>query len=475
MALTRISFHDPEGSMFALGGRVLRRVSEAGARRLRNFLASAIAAELTAESLLTRTVELTEAEANELSGISSSGSDRSAVWFEHERVAFQSYAHEWVPEMLLEAADLTLSLARRLHRANWDLKDAAASNVLFVGSRPIFVDLCSFVERAPDEPYWWPKGQFERHFLLPLLAYVYRGVSPAAPHLLDSDGLSHEDAFRLFAAEKWIRPTVIRHCTLPFLLNRGRSAPVHFGRGATADPRTSSVAQDWQTRSLAKSLERIRRTLPRPRSAWQEYSEDRPHYSPGQVASKHRIVGEWLSELAPRAVLDLGANTGEFTAMAAAKGAMVVAIEGDLAAARLCYRRIRDENLPAVVLLQNVARPAPALGWRNAEKLSLNQRLDGSFDCVMALALLHHLVASAAIPPSEIVDQMANLTTGALIIEHVAPTDPMFVTLERQRRLDHSWLTLERFSELLKRRFRIVRSEEIVPGQRTLLLCDRLK
>jgi hypothetical protein len=49
----------------------------------------------------------------------------------------------------------------------------------------------------------------------------------------------------------------------------------------------------------------------------------------------------------------------------------------------------------------------------------------------------------------------------------------MFLMLTRQRRLDLSWLTQERFADLLRRRFRISRSEEIIPGLRTLLLCER--
>lgn len=474
MVPRRKSFHDPDGSVYTLGCRVLRRVTELGARRLRTFLSSSIAAELTGEALLPRTVELNATESGELSAAFSSDPAPGAVWFEHEHIQFQSYAHEWVPEMLLDAADLTLSLARRLHDGGWDLKDASAGNVLFSGARPVFVDFCSIVERRLDEPYWWPKGQFERHFILPLLTFAYRGVSPAAMHLSYPDGLRHEDAFRLLACEKWLHPIAIRHCTLPALLARGRQGAEVSGRATTADPETSRVAQGWQMSSLATSLERIRKVLPRPQSRWQSYSDDRPQYSAEQLGAKRRIVGRWLSELAPRSVVDLGSNTGEFIAMAGTRGAFVVAIEGDLAAARVAYRRVRDENLRAVVLLQNVASPSPALGWRYSEKLSLHQRLDGSFDCVMALALLHHLVATAGIPPDEVVDQLSRWTTRTLIIEYVAPTDPMFLLLTRQRRIDHTWLTQDHFVGLLRRRFKIVSAEDVVPGLRTLLLCERL-
>ena len=44
--------------------------------------------------------------------------------------------HEWIPEQLAEACVFTLGLADELRKSGWDLKDGNARNVLFDGLRP---------------------------------------------------------------------------------------------------------------------------------------------------------------------------------------------------------------------------------------------------------------------------------------------------------------------------------------------------
>src|SRR5207247_270612 len=54
--------------------------------------------------------------------------------FEHERIEFASFPHEWPPQMLHAAGELTLDIAQQALAANYNLKDAAPANVLFRGS-----------------------------------------------------------------------------------------------------------------------------------------------------------------------------------------------------------------------------------------------------------------------------------------------------------------------------------------------------
>ncbi len=64
--------------------------------------------------------------------------------YEHERIAFPSYPYEWPPEMLSAAGLLTIELAQSAIKESFGLKDASPYNVLFCGSRPVFVDVLSF-------------------------------------------------------------------------------------------------------------------------------------------------------------------------------------------------------------------------------------------------------------------------------------------------------------------------------------------
>jgi 2-polyprenyl-3-methyl-5-hydroxy-6-metoxy-1,4-benzoquinol methylase len=117
-----------------------------------------------------------------------------------------------------------------------------------------------------------------------------------------------------------------------------------------------------------------------------------------------------LDEAQPKRVLDVGANTGEYSAMAAPMGAEVVALERDCAAADRLFRMSRDRGLNVLTLHADVARPSPAAGWENAEQSSLLERLDGKFEMVMLLAVIHHLILMEQIPLDKILTLCARLT-----------------------------------------------------------------
>src|SRR5437588_10946040 len=114
---------------------------------------------------------------------------------------FPSVPYEWPPGMLCAAATLTLDFAETLTDEGLGLKDASPYNVLFRGSKPIFVDLLSFERRDPNDPTWLPLAQFVRTFLLPLLANKHFGLALDQILTTRRDGLEPEDVY------KWLKPT----------------------------------------------------------------------------------------------------------------------------------------------------------------------------------------------------------------------------------------------------------------------------
>ena len=89
------------------------------------------------------------------------------------------------------------------------------------------------------------------------------------------------------------------------------------------------------------------------------------------------------------------------------------------------------------------------------------------------LAVIHHLLVSERIPLAEIVDLAADLTTDMLVIEYIAPGDPMFRRISRGR--DHLFEDLNRdvFETTCRRRFDITRSERLGDTQRWLYLMEK--
>ncbi|HXE42625.1 MAG TPA: hypothetical protein VN516_06335, partial [Candidatus Baltobacteraceae bacterium] len=79
---------------------------------------------------------------------------KGGAFFEHEKVSFISYPHEWPLEMLWVAGKLTLEIAQAALAEGFCLKDATPNNILFRGSAPVFVDVLSFERRNPNDPIW---------------------------------------------------------------------------------------------------------------------------------------------------------------------------------------------------------------------------------------------------------------------------------------------------------------------------------
>jgi SAM-dependent methyltransferase len=443
----------------------VRRVSTEAADRLMQFLESATGRELAADGAIPATREATDL-------LASNGQSR---WLEHERIDFPSYPHEWVPEMLADGGIFTVRIAQRLLEGGWTLKDATARNVLFKACRPVFVDLCSIV-RWNGAPVWFARGQFDRHFVLPLLAFRHLHQPPNVTHLTRGDGISHEELYDAVGARSWVTPSLVASCALPAWLGR-RSAPVDMrapdNRSAGNAHAANMPVMKWNLASAARTLQSATRPIPSARSAWSAYWHGRSHYSDDDRRRKAQLVEEFLRMARPATLLDIGSNTGEYSRLAARLGAYVVAIESDLAAQRLAYKAARDDAAPVLPLLVDFANPTPALGWNGQECLSFDQRADDAFDCVMALAVVHHLLVSRGIPLSEIVDKLARYSKRHALIEYVAPQDPMFGRLSRQRGLDFSGMTAESFTAAVERRFRVIRNESTVAGLRNLLLCEK--
>ena len=187
------SFRDPAGCCIIFRQRVLRFVAAEAVPEFEAFLHTDCARRFITQNKLVATRRLGAAEtaalheAPELKPIFSAR-PVGAV-FEHEKIPFSSFAHEWPSEMLWEAGRLTLDLAQAVRADGFGLKDATPSNVLFRGSEPVFTDALSFERRNPGDPIWKAQAQFVRTFLLPLLANRRWGLSLPELFTTRRDGL----------------------------------------------------------------------------------------------------------------------------------------------------------------------------------------------------------------------------------------------------------------------------------------------
>jgi SAM-dependent methyltransferase len=475
-----ISFRDPDGRLFVVRDRVLRVVTKTGAENLNAFLASAVAEKFVATGQLART-HLPDADGVKLLSEHlqrDSGRDEALeAIFEHERIAFPSFPYEWAPEMLYRAGRLTLDLAESSLIEGFGLKDATPYNVLFRGPEPVFVDLLSFEPRDPLDPVWKPYAQFVRVFLLPLLANKYFGLELKKLFLASRDGLEPEEVYDLCGSMQKLRSPFLTLVSIPTWLASRSAKSAKDQSKIYRERRLGSAGQARYV--LERLFKRLRRLLKKvePRtdqsSEWTDYVSFNKYHAPDYLAEKQSFVEETLRVYKPRNVLDVGCNTGYFSRIAASSGAGVVAIDQDPATVGALWRESSASGLNILPLVVDLTRPSPSVGWRNGENPSFLARAQGAFDLVLMLAVIHHMHVSERVPLDEILSLAADLTTDLLIVEFVAPDDPMFQRLTRGR--DHLFkdLTNESFRTACEQRFDVILCRRLSGANRWIYLLKK--
>lgn len=464
------SFRDPDGRVFFDGDEVIRVVAASAREQVEEFLDLTPVAKWQAGGRLI-TADPIES-LSQLNGLAEMVSEGDLV-LRHPRVWFPSYPHEWPAEMLDAAGSLTLELCSSLLKLGWGLKDATPFNILFDGTRPVFIDLLSFEKRSGGDPIWLPYQQFVNTFLLPLLVNKRCGVSLRTTYLANREGLDIDEASRYLTGTLRLDRTAFGLVTLPRMLSaKAEKTSGLYTRHREMEPERARYVLEHSFERLRKILRRVSPSKNRS-SKWSGYTEHNVSTIPEYMSAKQRFVEEKVRELQPRFVLDIGCNNGYFSFFAARQGARVVAVDHDPAVVGQVWRDADAEGLDVLPLVVDISKPSPRIGWRNSEVPSFLDRAEGSFDLVMMLAVLHHLIVQDRIPLRDVLGLASDLTSDALIIEFVPPTDPLFQKIARGRDHLHADFTKEKFESAASEFFNIVASEKLPETNRIVYLMRK--
>ncbi len=410
------TFRDPAGQLYLTPSHALRRIHPASAERATTFLDSPLRAALEQSGDLVATEIVPPA--------TIPSATEGELWLQHPRIDPISYPWEWTTAQWRAAADLTLRLASQAFDAGWSLKDASPLNILFDGARPVLVDVLSFEPRDSHSGVWRAHRQFVRTFLIPLFAAKYLGW-PLEATLFCRDGYEPAKLYRALQPWQRLYPSLLDVVTLATLLD-SLARSTHGSRRAPfiSDPAMATHILHKRVDRLAKQ---IRHAAPADHERqWSGYEKIATRDRHAGMESKQQFVRRMLDRCRPARVLDIGANTGTYSLMAADAGAKVVALESDRAALEILWHTASSEKKPVTTLAGNIARPTPATGWRNQEQLSLLERLNGRFDMVLMLAVIHQLILREQLPLGHIAELCACLTRRWLILEWVVPSGPTF-------------------------------------------------
>ncbi len=460
------SFRDPSGFVFFREGRVFRAVDETCQGVLEGLADSGRFDDLVARRLIVDTQFVKLGELLDELRDDCPGVDH---FLEHEVIPTITYPYEWSVSMLADAGIHTIDLQLELLKDGCALKDATAYNIQFVEGRPQMIDVAS-IERPQRQDVWFAYGQFLQMFLYPLLLNRYQHWDLHSDFLGKINGRDIESVGRAFSWWQKLRPGLFLDVTMPLWLHRWAE------KGRRAQRETLEKPAD-NTRAQVLNLQRMRRKLRkladsyRPSGVWTDYTNICNYDGEAELAKKGAVC-KFLMQSNPRQVLDLGCNTGEYSRLAAECGAEVLAADADHDAIEMLYRGLKDRpaNITPVVL--DLANPSPAIGFMNLERPAFAQRAKA--DCVLALALMHHLLVSANMPLAGVCDLLHSLTERDLVLEFVPPEDEMFQRLMKFRVDLFQDLTLAQCKAAFAKRFEIREEVAIANSQRTLLFMRKV-
>jgi hypothetical protein len=462
------SFRDPTGRVLVNNNRVYRIIYNQYKLATLDFLDSYFFKSNCYKRKLPLTKVLTAEESQVIN------QDECELILEHQPIPFPIYPHECTPGMLFDGGQFTIDLAEDALKNELILKDATPWNVLFSEGRPVFCDILSF-EPWSGSKIWNAYAQFQRTFILPLYAHQRLAWPIHSIFVTERDGL--DPSILSYVIRGWRRwlPFEMQAIIFPAKLSQKPIGIVEKLKTYTPESGNRQLANFVLRRSfnrLRKQLESVR-PQGKFRTQWSSYENDIDHYSTDEHQQKLDFVRDCLLRSGRGRVLDIGANSGEYSILAASQGNPVIAADFDVAALDKLYARIKLESLPITPVVFNIARPTPSVGWNNSEVDSFLSRAKGQFNVLMVLALLHHLLVTERIPLEYIINLLYDFQAPFLIIEWVSHDDQRFKQISNTHGDLYSHLTIEYFKLSLEKHFVILEQLQLAAKTRTLFLCQR--
>lgn len=439
------SFRDPSGFLFRHDGKLYRQINTNYKENYDAILSSGLYTTLVKQGLMVPH--------EEVEGIQSIKTDLMYKIIRPEEIKFISYPYEWSFHQLRASALTTLKIARIALDYGMSLKDASAYNIQFHKGNWCLIDSLSFEKYQEGEP-WVAYRQFCQHFLAPLALMAYLNPRLGLMNRLFIDGIPLDLASQLLPINSKLNFGLLVHIHLHALSQN---------RYADQSSTGKEIKKNFSKNAFVGILESLRKTIKKLKikmdnTEWASYYSD-TNYSNTAFYSKKEIIKDFIEQITPTSVWDIGANTGNFSRITSDKEIFTVAFDIDPGAVAKNYLNVRkDHERNLLPLVMDLTNPSPGIGWAHKEREALMER--GPVDLIMALALVHHLTITNNVPFTKQAEFLKELCT-YLIIEFVPKSDSQVKRLLSSRRDIFDDYTTEGFEETFEEYFTILAKESI--------------
>ncbi len=444
------SFRDPSGFVYTKDGEVYRNIDPIYFDKFEHLYKSGLYDHLVQDESLISHVVVEK--------------DKSKIVIKPKMIPFISYPVEWPFCALKDAALLTLKTNIQAIKFGMILKDASSYNVQFVGPKPIFIDTLSFDFYKEDLP-WVAFGQFCRHFISPLLLMKYCHTDVSKMLISFIDGIPLDIVSSLLPLRT--------HFSLFIKSN------IHMHAKALKDNKdVNSFKKDIKLskNKLIKVLNYVYDFVDKlelkHNTQWNDYYKNNS-YKDKAFVEKKNTVHRWLTQVNASKILDIGGNDGSLSNIS---GSSTLLCDTDLSSLNRGFLESKNTGRDMVSLLVNIANPTPAYGFANKERSSfLDRACNWNSECVLALALAHHLCISQNCSFNMLAQIFSSLGK-YLIIEFVDRDDSLAQKLivgMRDQKTLFDWYNKDNFEKAFSKEYIIEQVHQIEGMSRTLYLMTK--
>ncbi|MBV7270440.1 class I SAM-dependent methyltransferase [Winogradskyella luteola] len=372
------SFRDPSGYIFVENGTIKRVINPIYFKPYKALTESGFYNSLFKSDVLIRHKEISRSE--------------KEIIIEAEKIPFISYPYEWSFNMYKEAALLTLRLQKYSLEHGFSLKDASAFNVTFYKGKAVFIDTLSFDFYIENSP-WRAYKQFITHFFGPLLLAHYHGAQQLK--LLSSfiDGIPVKQISSMLPTKTKLSPLLYSNIHLLAKLEDKHNEDYK------GEAKVASLSKKGQLNIIRSLYDYIKKLELKEKSEWENYY-DKTNYTDRAFDEKSTIINQWVGEINPETLIDVGGNDGTFVRKLQKRVELALVSDIDNNAVDYNYKTMKlNEETSMLPLVLDVLSPSPAVGLNNQERDSFLDRIKAfAPDVTFALAVIHHISLSGNVP-----------------------------------------------------------------------------
>lgn len=380
-----------------------------------------------------------------------------------EQIAFISYPFEWTYAQWIQAAEVFIKINSIALKFGMILKDATPYNFYFQRGSAMLLDTSSFMFYEHGKP-WIAYRQFCEAFLGPIALMYYNG----------------EDWTRLLRSKNELHlPFISRQLPFRSWWNLTTTIHIHWhSKFYSTEKKSNESPKGLSREKIDLLLQSFLSTIHK----WKNKAETSSHWSKyyaedlesaQYLPSKEAIIKNWVEEIQPPSILDVGANTGHFTKVLADRTKKMIALEYDPHSVDAITKWIFESKADHVfTVAADITDPIAGTGFMNLETTPLLSRCNATL--VLGLALMHHLFFIKRLSFFHIAELFKVVSQKWVIVEFVPEDDQKVIQLKEGAPAYYNSYSEQIFLDAFGTYFHLRKEEIIAKSKRKLFLFEKI-